>query len=65
MDIPSLSTSLSQMNISQEIGVSVLKMAMDTGQSQMNDMLQVLEANTKIMEQSITPHIGGNIDIRL
>lgn len=65
MNIPSLSTSLSQMKLSQEIGVSVLKMAMDTGQSQMNDILQVLEANTKIMEQSITPHIGGNIDIRL
>lgn len=65
MDISSLSTSLSQMKVSQEIGVSVLKMAMDTGQSQINDILQVLEANTKIMEQSITPHLGGNIDISL
>lgn len=65
MDIAALSTSLSQMKLSQEVGVSVLKMAMDTSQSQINDMLQILEANTKIMEGSITPHIGGNIDISL
>lgn len=65
MNIAALSTSLSQMKLSQEIGVSVLKMVMDTGQSQMTDMLQILEANTKIMEQSITPNLGGNIDIKL
>lgn len=65
MDISSLSTSLSQIKVSQQAGISVLKMAMDTGQSQMTDMLKILEANTKIMEQSITPNLGGNIDIRL
>jgi hypothetical protein len=65
MDIAALSTSLSQMKVSQQAGVSVLKMAMDTGQSQMTDMLQILEVNTKIMEQSITSNLGGNIDIKL
>lgn len=65
MNISSLSTSLSQIKVSQQAGISVLKMAMDTGQSQMTDMLKILEANTKIMEQSITPNLGGNIDIRL
>jgi len=58
MDIAALSMNLSQMRVSQEIGVSVLKMAMETSEVQALDM-------TKMMEQSITPHIGGNIDISL
>ncbi|MDR7856907.1 YjfB family protein [Tissierella sp.] len=65
MDIAALSTSLSQMKLSQEIGVSVLEVVMDSSQSQMTDMIQILAANTKVMEQSITPNLGGNIDIRL
>lgn len=65
MDITALSMNLSQIKVTQQASISVLKMAMDTGQSQMTDMLKILEANTKIMEQSITPNLGGNIDIRL
>lgn len=65
MDIAALSTGLSQMKIAQEASVSIMKMAMDTAKVQAIDLTQILEANTKIMEQSINPHIGGNIDIRL
>lgn len=65
MDIAALSIGLNQMKLSQEAGVSVLKMAMDKGQEQMNDVLQMVDGNVKIMEQSVTPHIGGNIDIKL
>ena len=65
MDIAALSTGLSQMKIVQEASISIMKMAMDTAKVQAIDLTQILEANTKIMEQSINPHIGGNIDIRL
>lgn len=65
MDIAALSINLSQMKVAQEASISVMKMAMDTGKTQMNDMVQMIEANTKIMEQSVTPHIGKNIDIKL
>lgn len=65
MDIGALSIGLSQMKLSQEVGVSVLKMAMDTPEAGVADLLQVLETNTKIMGQSINPNIGGNIDISL
>lgn len=63
MDIPSLSMSLSQMKVAQQASVSVLKMAMDNMKGQNIDMAKMLEVNTKIMEQSVNPHIGGNIDI--
>lgn len=58
MDIAALSIGLSQMQLAQEIGVSVMKMAMETSEVQVADL-------TKIMEQSVTPHIGGKIDISL
>lgn len=58
MDIAALSMGLSQMKISQEVGTSVLKMAMDTSEGQMADL-------TKMMETSVNPHIGGSLDISL
>ena len=58
MDIAALSMGLSQMQLAQEVGVSVLKMAMETSEVQVADL-------TKMMEQSVTPHLGGNTDISL
>lgn len=65
MDIAALSMNLSQMKVAQEAGMSVLKMAMDTAEVQAIDITQMLEANTRIIEQSITPHLGQTIDIKL
>ena len=58
MAIAALSMGLSQMELAQEVGVSVLKMAMETSEVQALDL-------TKLMEQSVNPHLGGNIDISL
>lgn len=58
MDIAALSMGLSQMKIAQEASMSVMKMAMDTAKSQSSDL-------TKMMEQSVTPNVGKNIDIKL
>ena len=58
MDIAALSMGLSQMQIAQEVGVSVMKMAMETSEVQVADL-------TKMMEQSVNPHLGGKIDISL
>lgn len=57
MDIAALSMSLSQMKVAQEASVSVMKLAMDTAQGQMQDF-------TKIMEQSVNPNLGTSIDIK-
>ena len=65
MDIAALSMGLSQMKVAQEASISVMKMAMDTGKTQMKDMVQMVQQNTKMMEQSVTPHLGSNLDIKL
>lgn len=65
MDIAALSTSLSQMKVAQEASTSVMKMAMDSGQASMEKLTEMLDVNTKIMEQSINPHVGANLDIKL
>ena len=65
MDIAALSMGLSQMKVAEEASVSVLKMAMDSMKGQGVDLAKMLEVNTKMMEQSVNPHIGGNIDISI
>ena len=57
MDIAAMSMGLSQMKLANDVGASVLKMAMDTGEGQMDDIM-------KMMEQSVNPHIGLSIDIK-
>ena len=58
MDIAALSMSLSQMKVANQASISVFKLTMDTAQEQMEDM-------TKIMEQSVNPHVGSNLDLKL
>ena len=65
MDIAALSIGLIQMKVAQQASISVMKMAMDSVKGQAVDMAKMLQANTKMMEQSVNPHIGGNIDISL
>lgn len=65
MDIAALSMNLSQMKVAQEASMSVLKMAMETAKVQSVDVVQLIESSTKAMEASISPHVGGNIDISL
>jgi ribosomal protein L21 len=65
MDIAALSMGLSQMKVAQQASISVMKMAMDAGQTQMNDMVQMVQENTKMMEQSVNPNLGKNLDISL
>lgn len=63
MDIPSLSIAMHQSKLHQQVGVSVMKMAMDSMRIQGEDLSKMLEITTKTIEQSINTHIGGNIDI--
>lgn len=58
MDIAALSMGLSQMRIAQEASMSVMKMAMETAELETEDL-------TKMMEQSVVPHLGGSIDLSL
>ncbi|MNC45731.1 hypothetical protein D3C81_1693820 [compost metagenome] len=57
MDIAALSIGLSQSSLKQAVSISVVKMSKD--QAEVNG-----EALIKMMEQSVLPHLGGNIDIK-
>ena len=65
VDIAALSMGLSQVKVAQQANISVIKMAMETSESQVADLLKVLELNRETMEQTINPYLGGNIDISL
>lgn len=56
MDISSLSTSMSLTNLQMNVGYSMLAKSMEVAED-------TGDAITKIMEQSVNPNIGSNIDI--
>ena len=57
LDIPSVSTYMAQSNVQSAVGTSVLSMTLDDNKK--------WEAAYKMMEQSVNPNIGSNIDISL
>lgn len=57
MDIAALSMSLSQSNLQQSVGISVMKMAMDTGEETATQMTEMMS------NISLDPNLGNNIDI--
>ncbi|HWQ73813.1 MAG TPA: YjfB family protein [Syntrophomonas sp.] len=56
MDIAAVSIGLKQVQLAQAASTSILKKAMDNAQVQAQDLL-------KIMEQSVQPQLGANIDL--
>lgn len=64
MDIAAMSMGLSQMKLANEVSTSVMKMAMESGQTKMDDMLRIVKDNTKMLEQSVSPNLGANLDIK-
>lgn len=56
IDIAALSTSMSTSNLLTEVSFALCNMAME-------DMEVNTEGLRKMMEQSVNPHIGQNIDI--
>ncbi len=55
MDIASLSTAMSTQSILNDVGVAMLSKSLDTVEDMGNGMV-------KIMESSVTPYLGQNID---
>lgn len=65
MNIAALSSINSQRDLLQQVGIRVLRMAMDNANAQAGKLLQTLEQTTKAMELSVHPHLGRNIDLRV
>ena len=55
MDIASLSTATSTQSILNDVGVAMLSKSLDTVEDMGDGMV-------KIMESSVTPYLGQNID---
>ena len=56
MDISSLSTSMSLTNLQMDVGYSILAKSMEVAEN-------AGDAITNIMEKSVNPNIGSNIDV--
>lgn len=56
MDIPALSMAMAQTQLQTDVGTAMLSKSLDLGKD-IGDRL------TKILEQSVTPNLGGSIDI--
>ncbi|MGI6086004.1 MAG: YjfB family protein [Acetivibrionales bacterium] len=58
MDVAALSVSMKHSRLIQQVGITVLKKAMESAQTNTEDLL-------KALEQSVTPSLGQNVDIKL
>lgn len=58
MDIAALSTGMSQAGLAQAVSMKVVAMAKDQATEQGQAMIQM-------MEKSVQPHLGGQLDIRV
>lgn len=58
MDITALSSSLASVSTGNDISTLLLSKSLDTFEEQGMEMV-------KMMEQSVSPSVGANIDIRL
>lgn len=63
MDIASLSMGLSVASLQNAVSIEVLSKAMDTNEVLGSGLVNMIDAAA--MEQSVNPHIGGNMDIRI
>lgn len=55
MDIANLSTAISQSQLMTQVNTAVLDMTLDSFEGQANEI-------TKMMESSVQPHLGQNLD---
>ena len=63
MDIAGLSTIMKTSELQGQVGTAVLSKAMNVNEELGAGLVQMIDAAA--MEQSVNPHIGGNIDIRI
>ncbi len=59
MDIAALSTAMSQSKAQEAAGIAVMKMAMDNGEENAQQMTEMMK------NISLDPNLGNNVDIRI
>lgn len=63
MDIAGLSMDMSVNKLQTQVSTAVLSKSMDTVEALGQGLVQMIDAAA--MEQSVNPHLGGNIDMRI
>jgi len=61
--IASQAISLQTSRLQQAVGMSVLKMGMDSAKAQAQTLIDVMKLNTRAMESSVNPHLGSRLDV--
>ena len=61
MRIESILPSLSTINVQNDIGVAILSKSLDTVEQTGDSMIKMMERS--MLENSVNPNIGNNIDI--
>ena len=61
MDIPALAMAMSQMNLMQQVGVSVLSNQLDTAEVTGNTIAKMMDSAA--LERSVNPSVGSNFDM--
>ena len=63
MDITQLSSSISQGNTTNPFGVAMVSKSFDTTEQIGNSLVSMIDKSA--MEQSVTPYLGGNLDLSI
>lgn len=63
MSIAAMSVAMGQQKLSQDMGTSVMKMAMDQMEGQGAALNDLMAASMKAMELSVQPNLGANLDM--
>ncbi len=63
MDIAAVSMSLANVEMLNKVGTAMLDKAMDTNEELAGGLIQMIDSAA--MEQSVNPHVGSNLDIRI
>lgn len=61
MDIAALSTAMAASDVQSSVSISMLSKSIDTMETVGDGLIKIMDASA--MERSVTPHIGGNIDV--
>ncbi len=61
MDIAGLSMAMATNQLNTDFGVAMLSKSLDVSQSLGDSLVQMMDRS--MMEQSVTPHLGSNIDL--
>lgn len=60
MDIAGLSTTLSQINTQNQVGIAMLSKTIDTNEQQGASLISMMDRS---MELSVNPNVGANFDM--